>query len=170
MTIDMDTTALTAVAQLAALINATEALGKRALKRQDGIESLYPRIAKMLRRFNYPKLNQKEKGVVRKYLITCSGYAESHADHLIARWRREHCRLTRRLNKCIPRSTLNSWPMLCSPIAIQNGRALKEVCHDMCQKYGDVRFKRFANISASRLYDLKKTGLFQGKTGTYTKT
>ena len=52
----------------------------------------------------------------------------------------------------------------------QNGKALKEVCHDMYHTYNDLRFERLAKISVSRLYDLKKTNVFISRAGIYTKT
>jgi hypothetical protein len=176
MTMDMNTEALGSVAQLVALNNAAEALGDGALKRRDGIATVYVWMSEVLTRFRYPKLGKKDKGVVRRYLTRYSGYTESHVDHLIARWRRERCRLLRkeRTQPAFERVYTALDIGLLAEVTLayrhQNGKALREVCRSMYSEYGDVRFERLAKISVSRLYDLKKTAVFHSKAGTYTKT
>jgi hypothetical protein len=176
MTINMDTRALTSIAQLEAFIKAADTLGDGALKRQDGIAVVYEWVAELLRRFNYPKLKKKDKGIVRKYLVQYSGYTESHVDHLIARWKheRQHLSPKERTQPSFERVYTTIDIGLLAEVALayhhQNGRALKEVLRDMYTVYDDLRFERLSKISVSRLYDLKKTDLFIEKAGIYTKT
>lgn len=166
---------INSVAQLTDLIKAAETLGVDRVERQDGTREVYVWMQDLLLRLKYRKLKKKEKGVVRRYLLWYSGYTASHIDHLIARYRK--CRkitLKERTQPEFERVYTSEDIALLALVAEaydhQNGRALKEVCREMYTVHNDVRFERLANISVSRLYELKKTAIFRTHALAYTKT
>lgn len=176
MTISMTDDTIVSISQLSALINAAETLGVDRVRRTDRREDVYAWMEGLLIRLRYPKLSKKEKGVVRTYLVWYSGYTATHIDHLIARWKKARGILRPR-ERTQPRYERVYTPAdiaLLADVALayrhQNGRALRAVCQAMYRTFRDVRFERLAKISVSRLYDLKKTEVFKGKAGMYTKT
>jgi len=176
MTIDMNDNAITRIAQLTTLIKSAETIGIGSFKRKDNKNIVYTWMSGILMRLNYLKLGKKEKGITRKYLIRYSGYTETHIDHLIARWKKDGCKLLRkeRTQQQFERVYTPADIQLLADVALvyrhQNGRALREVCCAMFYEYGDLTFERLAKISVSHLYALKKTNVFVSQAGTYTKT
>lgn len=166
---------ITSIAQLAELIKAAETLGVERVERTDGIDEVYRWMNALLIRLRYRFLKKKEKGVVRRYLTLYGGYTKSHVDHLIAHYR-NNGKIVRekRTQSVFPTRYTTKDIALLADVAEgyqhQNGRALKEVCREMFEVYGDQRFVRLAHISVSRLYDLKKTEIFTTTALTYTKT
>lgn len=176
MTIDMKDDAISSIAQLSALVNAAKTLGVESVKRKDDKDTVYAWIEQLLIRLRYPKLGKKDKGLVRAYLVLYSGYTESHVDHLISRWKKEKCTLSRkeRTQPEFERVYTPADIALLADVALayrhQNGRALREVCADMYRTFNDLRFERLAKISVSHLYALKKTNTFIAAAGIFTKT
>ena len=175
MTIDMKDDCIISVGQLAELIKAAEALGVESVERRDGITEVWDWMSDLLVRLRYRFLKRKEKGVVRRYLQLYSGYTGSHVDHLIARYgaKGKLVRTTRTQPKFETTYTTEDIALLADVAEgyeHQNGKALRAVCREMYEVYGDARFIRLAQISVSRLYDLKKTEVFRTKALTYTKT
>lgn len=176
MTIDMNNDAITSIAQLLALINAADTLGVGSVKRKDDKDTVYAWMEHLLIRLRYVKLGKKDKGIVRRYLVQYSGYTQTHIDHLIARWKKEKCTLSRkeRTQQQFERVYTPADIQLLADVALayrhQNGRALREVCRAMFHEYNDLSFERLAKISVSHLYALKKTNVFVSHAGVYTKT
>lgn len=175
MTIDMKDDSIKSVAQLLALIKVAEALGVETVERKNSKDEVYAWFNDLLLRLRYRFLRKKDKGIVRRYLSLYSGYTESHVDHLIAEYAvKGKITRTERTQPVFPTTYTGEDIELLAEVAEayehQNGRALKNVCREMHEVYGDKRFERLGMISVSRLYDLKKTALFRGKALHYTKT
>lgn len=163
---------LVSVAQLAEFIK----LGNTAkFKSTSSKEETYAWVGAALGKFGYFSLRKKDKSIVKKYIMTMTGYSEGAADKLIARKR-----------KCgkifVKGRTQNGFIRFYGPSDVallaevsnvtlnQNGRALKEMCASMYADYGDTRFEKLAKISVSHLYNLKKTRMYESKSLFYTKT
>ena len=163
------------IAQVTELIKAAETIGVERVERTDGISEVYAWMTDLLVRLRYRLLKKKEKGVVRRYLTLYGGYTKSHIDHLIAEYR-DTGKIVRRerTQPAFSRVYTSADIALLADVAEgyqhQNGRALKEVCREMCEVYHDARFERLANISVSTVYLLKKTEVFKTKALHYTKT
>src|SRR3989344_4532952 len=175
MTIAMNDDCITSIAQLAELIKAVEACGVGKVERADGIDEVYEWMNDLLVRLRYRFLKKKEKGIVRRYLTLYGGYTRSHVDHLIAEYQEvgKIARKERTQPRFQTRYTSEDIALLADVAEgyqHQNCKALKEVCREMLEVYGDERFVRLARISVSRLYDLKKTEGFKTKALHYTKT
>lgn len=175
MTIGMNDDSIVSVGQLAELIKAAEALGVEGVQRKESIAEIYTWMNDILIRLKYRFLKKKERGIVRRYLHLYSAYTESHIDHLIAGYRKygkisQEKRTQPQFGKIYTSEDIALLAEVADGYQHQNGRALKEVCREMLEVYGDKRFVRLAKISVSRLYDLKKTEVFKTKALTYTKT
>lgn len=135
----------------------------------------YEWVDATLGKFRYRSLRKKDKGIVKRYLMTMTGYSEGAIDKLIAK--------KKEIGKIIVRErTQNVFVRFYEPRDVslladvsnvtlnQNGRALKEMCMSMYTDYGDIRFEKLAKISVSHLYNLKKTRVYASKSLFYTKT
>ena len=166
---------ITSVEQLPALIQAVESLRVDKLERTDSIEEVYEWMNGILTRLRYRFLKKKDKGVVRQYLAVYSGYTPSHVDHLIAEHKSKHKiarkeRTQPQFERVYTKADVELLAEVAEAYNQQNGRALKEVCHEMYTVHEDVRFERLQHISVSHLYNLKKTDRFKENTLSYTKT
>lgn len=163
---------LVSVAQLAEFIK----LGNTArFKSTSSKKETYEWVDTALGKFRYHSLKKKDKGTVKHYIITMTGYSEGAVDKLIAQKKERGCIVQKE-------RTQNAFVRFYEPRDVslladvsnvtlnQNGRALKEMCMSMYKDYGDVRFEKLAKISVSHLYNLKKTRVYASKSLFYTKT
>jgi len=135
----------------------------------------YEWIGGTLGKFAYFRLKKKERSVVKKYLVTMTGYSETHIDRLIAR-KKKRGRIAKR------KRTQPTFPCIYTTEDItllsdldnaegrRTGAAVKKTCQDMYLVYGDKRFERLAEISVSHLYNLRGTRVYESRSLTYTKT
>lgn len=106
------------------------------------------------------------KGIVKRYLMTMTGYSETQIDRLIAR-KKETGRVV------VKERTQPTFPRVYTPADVvllaevdaaeqyRNGKATKKTITDMYEVYGDRRFERLAKISVSHLYNLRGTRIYQ---------
>jgi len=175
MTINMKDNNIVSVEQLQALIQGAESLGVESVERKDSIEDVYAWMTDLLIRLRYRFLAKKEKGVVRKYLHLYSGYTMSHVDTLIGQYKSagkiERAPCTQNsFERVYTREDIALLAEVANAYSQQNAKALRKVCNDMYHVYEDVRFERLQRISASHIYNLKKTPTYQNETLEYTKT
>jgi transposase InsO family protein len=145
-----------------------------AFSRTDRDET-YEWIGRTLGKFGYHRLAKKEKGVVRAYIQSVTGYSDTQLDRLIRR--------KREVGRVVARSrTQPTFPTIYTPedVALlaevdnaegrRTGGALRKTLSDMFHIYGDKRFERLAKISVSHLYNLRGTRTYESRSLTYTKT
>jgi hypothetical protein len=173
MTISMNTTKIT-IEQIDNFLKGTETL---EIEVGVTIEEKYEWLKTILIQTRYQLLkSRKEKSLIRKFLVRCSGYSKSHVDHLIGEFKQSGT-LKRKPRDCATEFqtfyTKEDVVLLAETSEAyfhQNGKAIKEVLHDMYHVYGDNRFERLSRLSVSRLYDLRKTSTYQNTVLTYQKT
>lgn len=138
-------------------------------------EEAYAWVDKALIKFRYFRETKKNKGIIKRYFRTMTGYSDTNIDRLIAR---------KKLTKVIKRKgrTQNSFQTFYTreDIALlaevdnaegrRNGKATRKTCRDMYLVYGDLRFERLAHISSAHIYNLRKKEVYTKKSLTYTKT
>jgi hypothetical protein len=171
MTLDMDDDSLMSIAQLKELLKLSESAKFNSLS----VDQSYEWIAKTLKKFRYGRLSKKDKGAVKKYLRSMTGYSETHIDRLIARKKKTG----RIIKKKRTQPTFERFYTV-DDIALlseidnaenrRNGKAVKKTCRDMYLVYNDSRFERLAKISVSHIYNLRKTRVYESRSLTYTKT
>ncbi len=175
MIMDIKNDSIISVEQLQDLIKAAETLGVESFKRLEGQEPVYQWMNDLLIRLRYALLRKKDKSVVRRYLQIYSGYGISHIDHLITRYGRgkKLIRAKRTQFKFQTKYTREDIALLAEVAEAyhhQNGKALRGICQDMYNIYGDARFVRLKDISTSRLYDLKRTSTYRNLVVRFEKT
>jgi len=173
MTITMNTTNLT-IEEMEVFIKSTT---KLEIKVGSTIDATYAWIECILTTSRYLLVRRKDKSIVRKYLICCTGYSVSHVDHCIAEYRQTG-RIKRKVRTCVSEFATFYTSL---DIALlgeyakaynhQNGRAICAGLRDMYHIYGDVRFERLAKLSVSHFYNLRQTQIFKNVAPLlYTKT
>ncbi len=135
----------------------------------------YEWIGKTLGKFHYFSESKKNKGIIKSYIITMTGYSSGNIDKLIARKKKTGgIRLSERTQNTFDTFYTNEDIALLAQVVNvyrgQNGHAIKKVLYEMNHVYGDVRFERLSYLSTSHLYNLKKKEVFKTYSLTYTKT
>ena len=139
------------------------------------VDEAYEWIGRTLGKFGYHRLSKKEKGIVRSYIRTMTGYSATQLDRLIRR-KKEWGRivLKTRTQPVFPRVYMPEDIALIAEVDNAEGRrtggALRKTLFDMFHVYKDARFERLAKVSISHLYNLRGTRVYESRSQTYTKT
>lgn len=168
---DMDDNHLGSVAQLEELVK----IGNGVKFNSSNKEETYEWIGRTLGRFHYFSESKKNRGIIKDYVITMTGYSEGQADKLIAMKKKFGRIFVReRTQHTFPKKyDASDVALLADSTSIlnhPNGRAVKQMMKDMYSLYGDNRFEKLQQISVSHFYNLRKTNIFQSRILNYTKT
>lgn len=168
---DMKDDHLLSVAQLKELVK----FGTCVKFNSSNKDETYEWIGRTLGRFHYFSESKKNRGIIKDYVITMTGYSEGQTDKLIA--------MKKRFGRIFVRErTQHTFPKKydASDVALladstsllnhPNGRAVNQMMKDMYSLYGDNRFEKLQHISVSHFYNLRKTNIFQSRILNYTKT
>ena len=175
----MDETKLRTIAQLQEFLDATPEVSFTGAAGEDDTQR-YEHISRVLRRFDYPQRNKRERGVVLAYLRRTSGYSRPQITRLVARW--DENRLA-----TVPLAKRYRSPA--APFArkytgadiellVQMDRANVDVCGPAIAHllrraytvYGNKDYERLAGLSVSHLYNLRKSAGYQKLRVSFTKT
>ena len=140
----------------------------------------YEHISHVLTRFDYPRRNKHERGVVLAYLRRTSGYGRAQVNRLVARWAE---------NRVAQHPLLKRYRAPAAPFArkytaadlgllVEMDRANEDACGaaiaHLLQRaytvYGDARYERLADLSVSHLYNLRKRPDYQASRVSFVKT
>ncbi len=146
----------------------------------DGDTQRYEHISRVLRCFDYPQRNKRERGVVLAYLRRTSGYSRTQITRLVARWE-ENRLATVPLAKryCAPAVPFaRKYTPTDVGLLVEMDRANEDVCgpaiahllHRTYNVYGDPHYERLAGLSVSHLYKLRKSTGYQSQRTSFTKT
>jgi transposase InsO family protein len=171
MNMAMNDDNVVSVAQLREFVKLSNSAKFSSVNRDEA----YEWIGKTLGKFRYFSESKKNRGVVKKYVRTMTGYSETQVDRLIA-CKRKTGRVVaqKRTQPIFERVYTVEDVALVAEVDNAEGRrtggALKKTLSDMFTVYKDERFKRLANISVSHLYNLRGTRVYGSRSLTYTKT
>ncbi len=177
MVINMDESRLSTIEQIDAFLGASEQV---AFTAHAGDTERYAHISRVLRRFDYPRRNKRERGVLLAYLRHTSGYSRSQLTRLVRQWEG---------NRLAPAPLAKRYRAPVAPFArkytpgdvallVEMDRAHEDVCgpaivhllHRAYSVYGDARYERLAKLSVSHLYNLRKSTGYQARRMRFTKT
>ena len=171
MTLGMNDDNVTSIAQLKEFLK----LSNSARFTSKDQAQTYAWIGHTLGKFRYTHLRKKDKGVVKRYVISMTGYSETQIDRLIAR--KKQIGVIVKKTRTQPTFTRIYTPAdIALLVEVDNaegrrtGGALRKTLVDMFQVYADIRFKRLSNISISHIYNLRGTRQYESGSLTYTKT
>ena len=85
MVINMNEARLTTIEQIEQFLSASTSIEFSAAG--DDSER-YAHISRVLKRFDYPGRNKRERGLLRRYLQHTSGYSRAQLTRLVTRWQR----------------------------------------------------------------------------------
>ena len=86
MVINMDESRLRTIEQIEQFLSASTLVAFS--RHADDIER-YEHITRVLKRFDYPQRNKRERGVLLRYLRHTSGYSRPQVTRLVAQWAQE---------------------------------------------------------------------------------
>lgn len=135
----------------------------------------YEWIGRTLGKFRYHFESKKNRGIIKKYVITLTGYSEGQVDKLIKRKKKlGSVFLFPRTQHTFPKKYDMEDVCLLSEVCMAtespNGKALKQMFSDSYHIYGDIKFEKLKQISVSHLYNLQKTKVYRSRLLSYTKT
>ena len=171
MTISMNDDNIVSIAQAREFLRVS--ISARFSRKDTG--EAYDWIGRTLGKFRYFSESKKNRGFVKGYIRTMTGYSDTQLDRLILR-KKESGRVyaKERTQPTFPRvytaEDIALIALVDNAESRRTGGAVKKTLSDMYHVYGDARFRRLANISVSHLYNLRGTRVYQSRALTYTKT
>jgi hypothetical protein len=177
MVINMDETQLRTIEQIEQFLDGSAEVAFTA----HGCDvERYAHISRVLKRFDYPRCNKRERGVLLRYLQHTSGYSRAQLTRLVKQWhanRLASIPLIKRYKAPVAPFT-RKYTALDIELLVEMDKAHEDVCgpaithllkRAFCT-YGDMRFERLAKLSSSHLYNLRKSVGYQRLRVSFTKT
>lgn len=126
----------------------------------------YALVERVLTGQGYRKLTRRERGIVRRFLQKVTCFSRAQLSRLIGQWRR-----TRRVRRkpaqrpTFPRRYSSADAALLAEVdAAHEDLSGPAVCHILQREfevYGNAAFERLAGISASHIYNLRRSGAYR---------
>ena len=141
-----------------------------------GRRQIYGLIERTLRAQQYLGLTKKDKGVVRRYLAKISGRSLSQITRLIRCYRQSGAvkpAAPGRRHRFPRRYTRADIVLLATVDAAHeglSGPALRHILEREYKVYGKAEYQRLASISASHIYNLRRTRAYREQHVHHTKT
>ena len=140
-----------------------------------GRDQIYALLERVLRTQKYLALTKQEKGIVRRYLVKISGLSVAQITRLIARWRDRGVirpRASRR-RRFPTRYTSADIQLLAKVDGAHEGLsapAVRRILQREYEVHGLAEYESLASISASHIYNLRRTRTYREKRVHHTKT
>lgn len=171
MKINMTNVRVFSIPELEQLITASKGV---VLKAEDKSET-YEWIATTLKDYNYRKLKKPERGIVINYIVKMTGYSRRQSKRLIGQWSKSSTLKVKPYthNKFNGKYTRQDTILLAQvddAHEVLSGPATRRILEREYVVYGKPEFERLAGISASHIYNLRKSFLYHQNIATFTKT
>jgi len=156
MVINMDESQLRTIEQIEQFLVGSAQV---AFAAHAGDVERYAHVSRVLKRFDYPRCNKHERGVLLRYLQHTSGYSRAQVTRLVKQWhtnRLASVPLVKRY-KAPAAPFARKYTAVDIALLVEMDKAHEDVCgpaithllkrafHD----YGDVRYERLAKLSIS---------------------
>lgn len=173
----MNDSKLCSVAQVKAFLGCTQEVSFSASALAQDMR--YEFIERTVKRFGYCTLGKADKGVIRAYLMHCTGYSVAQVTRLIGRciakpWqqalkKRYRAPTTAYKGKYTPQDLAL---LVEVDMAYDNacGSTTVAVLKRQYQRYGDQRFERLSGLSVSHLYNLRASQSYKKQRLAVSKT
>src|SRR5450830_852010 len=140
----------------------------------------YEHIGRVLKRFDYPRRNKRERGVLLTYLRHTSGYSRAQVTRLVTQWQRNRLAevpLTKRY-RAPAAPFARKYLAIDIELLVEMDKANEDVCGPAIahllqrayREYNDRRYERLATLSVSHLYNLRKSAGYRARRKKFTKT
>ncbi len=140
-----------------------------------GRKQIYGLVEGVLHAQKYLGLSKKDKGIVRRYLVKISGLSVAQITRLIARWRERGViepRASRR-HRFLSRYTPEDIVLLAETDGAHEGLsapAVRRILQREYEVHGLAQYERLASISASHIYNLRRSRTYREHRVHHTKT
>ena len=168
MVINMNETKLCTIEQIEQFLSASTDIVFTA--HGDDVER-YAHISRVLKRFDYPNRNKRERGVLLRYLRRTSGYSRAQVTRLIDQWHTNRLAVTPLVKryKAPAAPFKRKYTAADIGLLVEMDKAQENACGPATvhlfkrafNDYGDARYERLADLSTSHLYNLRKTAGYQ---------
>ena len=138
-------------------------------------EETYQWIEDTLFNIRYRKLNKKNRGIVRNYVIKMTGYSSTQTSELIKRFKEKgEIKIKEYARHKFPRTyDVQDIALLATVDEAHgciSGPATRTILERECHVYGQEEFTTLSKISPSHIYNLRDTFLYREKTKRFQKT
>ena len=140
-----------------------------------GRKQIYGLVEGVLRTQKYLGLAKKDKGIARRYLVKISGLSVAQITRLIARWSERGLiqPLASRRHRFPRRYTNDDIVLLAETDAAHEGLsapAVRRILQREFKVHRKAKYERLASISASHIYNLRRTRAYREHHVHHTKT
>ncbi len=177
MVINLDESRLSTIRQIEEFLSGSIEVDFSA---HGGDTERYAHISRVLKRFDYPRRNKHERGVLLTYLRHTRGYRGAPKTRWVARWTHNRVAPTPLAKRYRAPSApfARTYTALDVELLVEMDRANEDVCgpaiahllHRAYSVYGDARYERLSTLSVSHLYNLRKSAGYQARRVSFTKT
>lgn len=135
----------------------------------------YRFVEAILRRFNYSKLKRPDKGVVIQFLIKISGYSRQQLTRMIKRFietksLKRHQKTTNGFERVYTDKDIQLLVKLDKRHDTPNGLMVKKLFERAFNRFNEDNYERLSCISASHIYNLRKSSGYKKQRLHYEKT
>lgn len=141
----------------------------------DNKAEAYEWIRRQLKAYRYDHLRKKQRGLVRQYLRTYTGYSPSQLSRLIEQWtnNRKLLPVQYKRHQFARKFTREDIVLLAHVDTIHNllsGPATRCILEREYSVFGKSGYERLAAISSSHIYNLRKTFVYRNNAVVFTHT
>jgi hypothetical protein len=171
MNITMDTTHIPTLIQMADFVSGSSAIGLHCANRKDA----YSYIEQVLVACSYRKLRKLDKGIIRAYLAQVTGFSPATLTRLLKQHEKHRCIILSRrtqptfVGKYLPEDVIEL-ARIDEAHEDLSGPAICRILKREYEVFGNQACMRLKDLSASHLYNLRKTNRYQRRHMTFTKT
>ena len=138
-------------------------------------KQIYRLVERTLQAHEYLRLSKKDKGVVRRYLAKISGRSLAQITRLIRRYRQSGVvQLAPPRRHCFPRRyTHDDIALLATVDAAHeglSGPAVRRILWREYHVYGKAAYRRLTSLSASHIYNLRRSAVYRQHHVHHTRT
>lgn len=135
----------------------------------------YKWIKRQLKQYRYDHLRKKQRGLVRLYLHTYTGYSPAQLSRLIEQWttNRKLQPAEYKRHKFARKFTREDIVLLAHVDTIHNllsGPATRSILEREYSVFGKSEYKRLAGVSSSHIYNLRGTFVYRNNAVVFTHT
>ena len=135
----------------------------------------YRFVESILKRFSYPCLKRRDKGIIIQFLIKVSGYSRQQLTRMINRFvergrLERYQKTTNGFEKVYTKKDIQLLVDLDKRHDTPNGFMVKKLCERAFHEFGESDYERLSGISKSHIYNLRKSPGYKNQRHHYEKT
>lgn len=163
---------LKSIEQIAAFLSGSQAIAFAVATTKD---ERYRFIEMLLKRFNYPRLKRRDKGILIQFLIKVSGYSRQQLTRMIKQFVKtgrleRHQKTTNGFEKVYTSEDILLLVEMDKRHDTPNGFMIKKLCERAFHIFNDAAYERLSGISMSHIYNLRKSSTYKNQRHHYEKT